>query len=193
MRALALFAYATLVDPESASMTLGREVELAELARLRGFRRRWTVCRDNLRSEKTFELADGSVPRHCLGLNVERTSGDAGGPNGALIVVSAAELKRLDLRELRYDRVDVTAAVDPPPPEIERVFAYSAKPDRYAPAPPPDAIVIAAYARAVQDAFAALGPRELELYRETTDPPPVPVVEATLVSDRILPGNPRRW
>jgi hypothetical protein len=191
---LAVFAYASLVNPESVEMTLGREVELAGRARLRGWRRRWTACRDNLASEKTFALPDGSVPGHCLGLNVEPGGGaEAEGPNGALIAVSAAELERLDLRELRYDRIDVTTAVDPLPPGFDRVFAYTAKPERYAPVAPPDAVVIAAYARAVEQAFAALGRRELERYRRTTKPSPAPVVEATLVHDRIPAGNPRRW
>jgi hypothetical protein len=193
VRSVALFAYASLVDPESAAMTLGRDVELAGPARLRSYRRRWTACRDNLSSEKTFELADGSLPRYCLGLNIEPADGDDQDPNGALVIVSAAELERLDLRELRYHRVDVTAAVYPLPRGIERAFAYTARPERYAPAPPPGAIVIAAYARAVEAAFAALGPGDLELYRRTTEPPPAPVVEATLVRDRIPPGNPRRW
>jgi hypothetical protein len=193
VRFTALFAYASLVDPDSAAMTLGRDVEPAGRARLRGHRRRWSTCRDNLRSEKGFELADGSVPRYCLGLNVEPADPDDPGPNGALIAVSEDELERLDRRELRYRRVDVTAAVDARPERIGRVVAYTARPDRYATVPPPGAIVIAAYARAVEAGFTALGQGELELYRRTTEPPPVPVVEATLVRDRIPPGNPRRW
>jgi hypothetical protein len=190
---LAVFGYASLVAPESAAMTLGRDVELGGRARLRGYRRRWSTCRDNLTAEKRFELIDGSIPRYCLGLNIEPDSAGAEGPNGTLITVSAAELERLDLRELRYERAEVTAAVDPLPEGIERAFAYTARPERFAPVPPAGAIVIAAYARAVEAAFAALGPSELELYRRTTEPPPAPVAEAVLVRDRIPPGNPRRW
>ncbi len=190
---LAVFAYASLVDPESAAMTLGHAVEPAGLARLRGWRRRWTTCRDNLRSEKTFALPDGSSPSHCLGLNIEPAHADAEGPNGALIAVTPAELERLDLREVRYDRIEVTSAVDPLPPGIAGVFAYRAKPERHAPVPPRGAVIIAAYARAVEAAFAALGQGALELYRRTTEAPPAPVVEAVLVRDRIPPGNPRRW
>ena len=54
-------------------------------------------------------------------------------------------------------------------------------------------IVIATYLAAVEAAFDALGPGQLDLFRETTGPPPVEVVEATLVRDRIPPGNPRAW
>jgi hypothetical protein len=189
----AVFAYASLVSPESAAMTLGREVELAGRARLRGWQRRWSACRHNASSEKTFALGDGSVPAYCLGLNVEPAEGADEGPNGALIAVTESELERLDLRELRYDRIDVTAAVDPLPGGIEQAFAYTAKPERFAPVPPPGAIVIAAYARAVEEAFAKLGEGELDLYLATTEPAPAPVVEAVLLRDRIPPGNPRRW
>jgi hypothetical protein len=193
MSSAAVFAYASLVSPESAAMTLGRDVGLAGRARLRGWRRRWSACRDNASSEKTFGLTDGSVPAYCLGLNIELVKGADEGPNGALIAVSATELERLDVRELRYDRTDVTGAVDPLPDGIERAFAYTAKPERFAPVAPPGAVVIAAYAQAVEAAFAKLGEGELELYRATTELPPAPVVEAALVRDHIPPGNPRRW
>jgi hypothetical protein len=192
--ALAVFAYASLVDPASAAATLGRPVELAAMARLAGWRRRWSVARDNHASEKSFARADdGCRPRYCLGLNVEPGANDAEAPNGALIEVSEAELRRLDLREIRYRRVEVTDALAELPGAIDRVFAYAARPDRFAPTPPPGAVIIATYPRLVEAAFAALGDGHLELYRRTTEPPPVPVVEAVLVEDRIPPGNPRDW
>ena len=72
-------------------------------ARLEGFSRGWTLGRDNLRSEKMFARADGSLPRFCLGLNLERDRcGIAPAPNGVLLEVTKAELERLDLREIRY-------------------------------------------------------------------------------------------
>ena len=40
-------------------------------------------------------------------------------------------------------------------------------------------MILAAYARAVEAAFAALGPDQLDLFRETTGPYPVEVIEAT--------------
>lgn len=187
----AVFAYASLVDPASARETLARGVEV-EPARLEGWRRRWSVARDNLATEKTFALDDGSLPPFCLGLNVERRDGgDA--LNGALIRVSAPELDRLDRRELRYDRVEVTGAVDRLPAGLDRVFAYTAKPERFALQPPDGAVIIAPYLRTVEAAFANLGQGQLEAYRRTTDRPPVPVVEAVLVADRIPAGNPRAW
>jgi hypothetical protein len=198
MSRLAVFGYASLVSPQSAAETLGRPVEPAALARLRGHARGWTVGRDNTATEKTFARPDGSVPHHCLGLNVT-PGGGATAPNGVLIEVSEAELDRLDLRELRFHRTEVTAAIEAEPlagveaGDFDAVFAYRARPENHFPVPPPDAIVIATYPRLVEAAFAALGPEQLELYGASTAPPPVEVTEATLVSDRIPEGNPRSW
>jgi len=187
---LAVFGYGSLASPASAALSLGRPVEFAGIVRLVGWRRRWTVYRDNLTSEKTFALPDGSVPAHVVGLNIERDPGCAG-VNGVLIEITEAEAGRLDLREMRYDRVDVTG--DTEAAGFERVIAYTAKPAHHAPEPPPDAIVIAEYVRTVEAAFAALGAGELEAYAASSDPPPVPASEVRLVADEIPPGNPRRW
>ena len=69
---LAVFAYGSLASPASAAITLGRNVDVVQVARLHGWRRRWSLYRDNLAVEKTFSRAsDGSLPAYCLGLNVE--------------------------------------------------------------------------------------------------------------------------
>jgi cation transport regulator ChaC len=191
---LAVFGYGSLVSAVSAAETLGRPVQRLVPARLVGWRRRWTLCRDNLTSEKTFALADGTVPPYVLGLNLERDS-ECAGANGVLIELSEDEAQRLDIREIRYDRVDVTADVRLPDanPGFDSVFTYTARSDRYAAEAPARAVVMATYLSAVEAAFAALGPAELGRFRETTDPLPVEAVEATLVRDEIPPGNPRRW
>lgn len=197
MSRLAVFGYGSLVSPASAALSLGRPVEPAAVARLAGWRRRWNVYRDNRAVEKTFALADGTVPPFVVGLSIERDPA-CEGANGVLIEITATEAERLDLREMRYDRLEATADVRaiadaPAPPEFDAVFVYSAKREHHAPRTPPGAIVIAEYVRTVEAAFAALGPDHLELYRETTDPPPVEPAEATLIADAIPPGNPRRW
>jgi hypothetical protein len=190
---LAVFAYGSLASLASAERTLGRPVEHAAVARLAGWGRRWSQARDNLATEKTFARADdGSVPPYCLGLNLERKTGP--GPNGALIELTEAELERLDLREVRYDRIDVTGEVAAEEdPSFDRVFTFVAKPENVVPSPPPGAVILATYARAVDAAFEALGPGQLELFRETTGPHPVEIVEAVLVRDEIPAGNPREW
>ena len=195
MTRTAVFAYASLVSPASAATTLGRAVAAVELASLEGWARRWTLARDNRASEKCFRRADGSLPGFCLGLNLEPEP-EARGPNGALIEVSEAELERLDLREIRYARVDVTDAVRTAGyrgHRFETVIAYTARPEHHHPEPPDDAIVIASYPRTVEAAFAAHGEEALAGYRASTPAPPVEVVEAILVEDRIPHGNPRDW
>lgn len=193
MSSVALFAYGSLVSGRSAAETLGRPVENMIPARLEGFARNWTLGRDNLTSEKTFARADGSLPRFCLGLNLERDA-RAAAPNGALIELTEAELDRLDLREMRYLRVEVTDQIETATPHgFDRVVTYEARPENLIERPAADTIVVANYLRTVEAAFDALGPGELERFRETTAPPGVEVVEASLVRDRIPPGNPRGW
>jgi hypothetical protein len=189
-----VFAYASLVSRASAGETLGREIEPLRPTRLQGWRRRWSLARDNFASEKTFARADGGeAPRFCLGLNLEPAEGAKEAPNGAVIALSEEELARLDIREMRYDRVDVTDAVAERPEGVTRVFAYRAKPERFAPEPPAGSVIIAAYLRAIESAYAELGEAELETFRRTTGAPPAPVVEGVLERDEIPLGNPRSW
>ena len=196
MSRLAIFAYGSLVSPASASFTLGREIGAGVPARLPGWARRWTLVRNNLTAEKTFALArDGSLPGFCLGLNLEPAPGGEG-PNGALVELGEADLERLDLREMRYRRLDVTADVrtaDGVPHGFSAVLAYRARAENHSLVPPAGGVILAAYLRAVESAFDSLGPGQLDLFRATTASPPVEVVDAELVRDRIPPGNPRAW
>lgn len=192
MSEIAIFGYGSLVNPASAAETLARPVAFVTPARLEGLRRRWSTTRNNLRSEKTFARDDdGSLPPWTLGLNIEPAPGEPG-PNGALIEVSEEELDRLDLREMRYDRVEVTSALEPAC-SFTHVFAWSAKPVHHSPTPRDGAVILRTYVEAVETAFAALGAGELETFRATTGPPPVEVIDATLVRDEIPAGNPRAW
>jgi cation transport regulator ChaC len=188
---LGLFGYGSLVLAESASMTLGRPTGEMRLARLHGWRRRFSQRRDNLTCEKTFECAGGWRPEWILGLNVEEGEDDAGPVNGVVIELTEAELDRLDIREIRYDRVDVTGSL-----EGEglpgRIVTYTAKDFHFASDPPEDSIILATYAAAVERGFESLGPGELDHYLATT-PYPVDRREATLVIDKIPDGNPRDW
>jgi len=190
---IAVFAYGALASASSAQLTLGRAVEYSPPVRLTNWRRRWSQARDNLTTEKTFaRTSDGSIPAVCLGLNIEPSSGL--GPNGTLVEITASELERLALREIRYDRIDVTDdVVADEPLSFDRVLAFIAKPENTAASAPPGAVIIASYAQAVESGFAQLDDGQLELFRQTTGPYPVDVVDAELVTDEILPGNPRRW
>ena len=110
---LAVFGYGSLVSRDSIAETLGREAPAPVPAQLAGWRRRWSVYRKNTAHEKTFERVDGEPFEHIVGLNIERApdAPEAEWPNGVLIELTEAELERLDGRELRYDRVEVTDGV----------------------------------------------------------------------------------
>ena len=194
MSRMAVFAYGSLVNPESFARTLGREPTAPLAARLRGWRRRWSLLRDNLASEKTFAREDGGeLPRWVIGLNLEpdQEADVELAPNGALIEIDAGELERLDVRELRYDRVDVTSQVEGG--SFDRVVTYTARPEHFSAQPPEGAVAMAPYLRAIEAAFRRLGDGEWELFLTTTGPPPVETIEPVLVRDEIPPGNPRAW
>ncbi|MGH2922933.1 MAG: gamma-glutamylcyclotransferase family protein [Solirubrobacterales bacterium] len=192
MGSLGLFGYGSLALLESAELTVGRPIARQLPAELRGWRRRFSQRRDNLTCEKTFECAGGRRPEWILGLNVERGEDAAGPVNGVVIELDESELDRLDIREIRYDRVDVSDRVGGEGLP-ERIITYTAKDFHFAPEPPDDAVILATYASAVEAGFAALGPGQLDRYRTTTGPHPVELVEAGLVIDRIPAGNPRAW
>jgi hypothetical protein len=192
---LAVFAYGSLVSPDSFAATLGRRPQALGPARLRGWRRRWSLLRDNLASEKTFARTDGGeLPRWVIGLNLERDeeASDEMAPNGALIEIGGGELERLDVRELRYDRVDVTGHVSGGD-RFDRIVTYTARSEHFSVRPPEGAVAMAPYLRALEAAFRALGHGEWELFLKTTGPPPVEAIEPVLVRDEIPPGNPRDW
>lgn len=189
---IGVFGYGSLVLPESLEMTLGRPVGVYQAARLHGWRRRFSQARDNLTCEKTFEVDGGHRPEWILGLNVERGEDDAGPVNGVVIELADFEVDRLDIREIRYHRVDVTELVEGEGLP-NRIITYTAKRHHYAPEPPDDAVILATYANAIEQAFEVLGPGEIDHYRRTTGPYPVKRVKAKLVIDRIPDGNPRAW
>lgn len=192
---LYVFAYGSLVSAASAAETLGRDEVLVQPAVLRGWERSFTLARDNRRCEKTFAAPDGSVPEIVLALNVEPDPSGRAEVNGALIELSPEEFARLDLRELRYDRVDVSGAVHPAgdPGAARTACTYTAKPGNRAAGTPAGSVVLAAYERTVEAAFAELGPDQLEAFRRTTRDCPAPRIEGVLVTDDIPAGNPRAW
>jgi cation transport regulator ChaC len=195
MSRLAVFAYGSLVSRSSFQHTFGRRPEMLHPARLGGWRRRWSLLRDNLTSEKTFaRRSGGELPRWVIGLNIEpnEASDPQLAPNGALIEISDGELERLDLRELRSDRVEVASQLSGGE-EFDRIVAYTARPEHFAVVPPDGAVAMAPYLRAVEAAFRALGESEWELFMQTTGPPPVETIEPQLVRDEIPPGNPHEW
>ena len=188
----AVFAYGSLVSRASAVATLG-PLDDFRPATLEGWRRGFTQARHNPSCEKVFAVAgSGELPEWILSLGVDPDPGSA--VNGVLIGLDDARAARLDGRELRYERRDVTDAIavagEAP---AGRVYTYVARPANRAPEPPAGAVILASYARATEEAFGELGEGELERFLATTTIPDVPVVEGTLVGDAVPPGNPREW
>jgi hypothetical protein len=192
---LGVFGYGSLVSRISIAATLGREAPAPIPARLKGWQRRWSIYRVNTAHEKVFERVDGEPFEHVVGLNIERApdAPESEWPNGALIELTEAELERLDLRERRYDRVEVTGDVAAADVGFDRIFAFTAKREHFAVKTPPDAIIIASYVRACEAAFNELGADAWARFKATTGDFPVPVVDARLVVDDIPEGNPRAW
>lgn len=193
---VAVFAYGSLVSRASCEATLGEPLLGLWPAELGGWRRGFTQARLNRLCEKTFaRLEGGEIPEWVLGLNVEPATAEAR-VNGALIELSAAGRERLDRRELRYLRRDVSAAVRSTgagAPSFDLVYTYVARPEHHAPVALAGAVILRRYVEAVEAAFGDLGPGELARYRASTDVPAVEIIDAVLVRDAIPPGNPRDW
>jgi Gamma-glutamyl cyclotransferase, AIG2-like len=174
-----VFGYASLVAAPAA----GRAV-------LRGHRRVWGVAMDNaieVPGYKVYALPDGTRPPLAVAfLDLEAAHGAE--VEGALLAVDAARLAALDTRERQYERLDVTALVDPAPdgpvwtyvgraPGRARVAAGRAGTAPIA--------IQRSYVEVVETAFAALDDGALARFRASTEPPPFPVLDLTRID---LPG-----
>ena len=191
MTALAVFGYGSLVSRASAARTLGPAAGTPIPATLHGWRRGFNQARRNREVEKTFAREDtGEVPEWILGLGIAPSPD--GWVNGALIELGVEAAERLDLREVRYERVDVTDRVEPLPGGLT-VFTYEPRTENRAPEPPPGSVILGSYLGTVEAAFDELGPGELERFRASTEIPAVELVEGRLIRDEIPPGNPRDW
>jgi hypothetical protein len=115
-----IFGYGSLAHDLLADVTV---------TRLRGYRRRFGAAADNshaIPGYKRYRSADGSFPDVFVAY-LDLVEDPQTAVNGVLAPVDAAPLADLDRRERNYDRIDVTAAIDTPPPG--RVWAYVGSPD----------------------------------------------------------------
>jgi hypothetical protein len=151
------------------------------VADLPGFARGWGVAMDNRRDlpgYKYYTASDGARPQVFVSfLDVTPVPGSVS-VNGLCLPVDAAQLTRLDRRERNYSRLDVSDRIDA---GGAWVWVYVGTPDarerlcgaRCA----GSAVIAAAYVRAVEAGFAALGAEELARCRPSLAPGDLPVVE----------------
>jgi hypothetical protein len=183
-----VFAYGSLAELGDPLLLGGEELRPVP-GRLAGFRRRWGVAmnnREEFPSRKHFvDPETGQPPRVRVAfLDIEEEAGAT--VNGVAIPVDEARLAAIDLRERRYERVEVSAAFEPALGAT--VFAYLGRPDARERAGPDasDAPIVISdeYLERVRRAFDSLGPGALAEFDRTTEPPPFP----TRALEQVLPG-----
>jgi hypothetical protein len=130
-----------------------------------------------------YALPDGTRPPLAVAfLDLVEAADNA--VEGALLAVDAAGLAAFDKRERQYERIDVTANVDPTP--NGPVWAYVGRaPGRARVAAgragKAEVAIQRAYVELVEAAFAALGDGALARYRASTEQPPFPILDLTRI------------
>jgi hypothetical protein len=150
-------------------------------ARLRGYRRVWGVAMDNTVATpgyKVYENPEGARPPVAVAFLDLAEDPDAV-IDGALI--EAPDLEALDARERQYERIDVTAAIEPRAPGKTYTYVGRAASRARVAGGTLDVVIQRAYADQVERAYAALGPDALQRYRATTEAPPFPLAELARV------------
>lgn len=172
-----VFGYGSLAAAPGTALADGGHV-----AALRGHRRRWGVAMDNERDlpgYKWYRLrATGERPRAFVAF-LDLVPGD-GVVNGLCLPVDATTLRRLDVRERNYDRVEVTDLVERDGGDgrapAGRVWTYVGSADGRGRLErgvrERRALVSREYLDDVEHGFRALGDDALAAYRASTDPPP---------------------
>lgn len=193
-----IFGFGSLVDPDEFVRYVGyqpaMEVEWAP-ARLNGHGRAWNVGMNNMiaRPDDKFYVTadnrryDGIVVT--LGVVANRDCA----VNGVVFRVERRALQRLDRRERRYDRVDVSGSIATSAQLRPGSTVYTYIPTSEALAVGLEGIksgtgaVSRSYYDRVERAFAQLGEGQLAQYRATTPEPTVAITELQV----IRPGTQR--
>jgi hypothetical protein len=185
-----LFTYGILVSPEQVEATLKHPIDREQMsyAVLSGWERAWSVASDMVsHPERTFLLPDGTeFDGVTVALGIEQR-GDGWECDGAVILVTDADLSFLDPRERSYDRVDVTPAVTwAGKPEDCVVHAYVPRQDvcqrvEDAVSAGREVCIRKGYMDAVHAAFAHVG--QLDTFKRLTRPSTFPVRQLESVID----------
>jgi len=117
-----ILGYGSLINLESASKTLGRIISDNEvlIVDVKNYSRLWRLVIEVIVNDYQ------NKPVNAVFLDIA----DQGGKelNGIVIEVSMNELKKLDIREKYYSRINITKCIHP---QVQdgKVFAYQGKPE----------------------------------------------------------------
>ena len=171
-----VFGFGSLVDAARLRVFLGRDNLDVQVVTLRGYRRRWNVATDNLRTFSRYKYyidpkTGERPPVFVTFLNIVPDPDSA--ITGVLFPVDDELLLKLDRRERNYQRVDVTEHIEQPVDDT--VLTYIGLPEAitrfkqgYAQG---QAVIRRDYYELVTAAFGAIGPDELQAFHATTDLP----------------------
>jgi len=161
-----VFGYGSLIHPASVNRTLGRAEAPADMqpAELSGYQRCWQLL-----VHRRFTDDPPGLTTPCVVLDIAPREGAT--MNGVLVPVTQAELKLLDRREAKYDRIDVTDHIAPRPDRP--VYTYVGRPRHTR--PPADAVIPGVYMRIIRDALPLWGEGFAERFEATTLPHAWPI------------------
>lgn len=184
-----IFAYGSLVSPQSLASTIGRTITPGtgmHVVELDGYGRRWNYGSKVLRGDWTNDDGVEVIGGLVVSLGVVEAPDET--INGVIFSVDETELADLDWRERAYDRIDVSERITPLGDSeglhltdpIALYFPRASSIDRYEQhRDAGTAAIRRSYWDLVDDAFGALGDDHLTWYRRTP-PPDVPVHDIAL-------------
>lgn len=154
-----IFGYGSLINPESASGTLGRQISVEEMkiVKLEGYIRTWRYI-------AWVRLRDDKSPTAFPAVFLDLQPAQGSKVNGVLLQLSDEELANMDRREKGYDRIDVTKLIIPEPDAT--VYTYVGSQERTRDVT--GARVMAKYQHIVDEGLTLLGKEFKDQYYRST-------------------------